>query len=111
MDQEAVARLKEVLPHIRIAIEMAKIQEPKGTVFLAVGVKKPDGGGRLTAQFEEEFLGDVARVLGVFNQPGWAEPGPDSDGRKWIEGSKCPDCGSKQFECPSGTSCENGHGF
>ncbi len=24
---------------------------------------------------------------------------------------KCPDCGEPQFECPSGTTCSNGHGY
>jgi hypothetical protein len=71
MDQEAVNRLKQALPHIRMAIEMAKLQEPQGEITLAICSKKPDGSGQLTAHFEGEFLDDVARVLGVFDKPGW----------------------------------------
>jgi hypothetical protein len=25
--------------------------------------------------------------------------------------SKCPDCGESQFQCPSGKTCKNGHGY
>lgn len=77
MDQEAADRLRQVLPHIRIAAEMAKIQEPDGKLILAVGIEKPDGGGRITARFEGSFLDDVARLLGVYDQPGWVEPPPE----------------------------------
>ena len=58
-------RLMEILPHLMVAANMAKMQEPDGEVCLAVVSKKPDGSGRLTASFEcPDFFRDMLIVLG-----------------------------------------------
>jgi len=58
-------RLRAVLPHLKIAMSMAKLQVPDGTVGLAVVAKAPDGAGRVTATFESEgFLRDLEMLVG-----------------------------------------------
>lgn len=65
MSDEAKKRLMGALPHISLAMEMARMQEPEGKVSLAVIVKKSDGSGRMTASFEgEEFIKDIITLLG-----------------------------------------------
>ena len=71
---EARKRLLNVLPHIWIAVEMAKAQHKGGSAALAVVSKKADGSGQITAQFGVSFLQDVATVLGVGDRPGWIAP-------------------------------------
>lgn len=64
--EAARKKLTEVVPHLALAIEMVRMAESKeAQVHLAVLVKNPDGSGRVGASFEaEEFLDDLARVLG-----------------------------------------------
>jgi len=63
--EEAKKRLREVVPLIRVAMEMAKLQVPGGKVELAIIAKEKSGGGRITACFEgEEFFVDLEAVLG-----------------------------------------------
>jgi hypothetical protein len=58
-------RLRAVLPHLKIAMNMAKLQVPGGTVGLGIIVKTSDGAGRVTASFEgEEFLRDLETLVG-----------------------------------------------
>lgn len=71
-DREAArARLLAVLPHIRIAVEMAALHGgPAGSVGLCVIVTQPDGSGRVTAQFQgREFFDDLTTVLGGGETP------------------------------------------
>jgi len=49
--EEAKKNLRDVLPFLRIAMEMAQLQEPGGEVGLAVVVTKPDKSGKITATF------------------------------------------------------------
>jgi len=60
-------RLLNVLPHLAIAVEMARIETAGGTVGLGVIAKGADGSGRVSAQFEGEFISDLGRVLGVWD--------------------------------------------
>jgi hypothetical protein len=62
---QAEERLRGVLPHLKIAMHMAKLQVPNGTVKLAIVAKEPDGSGRITSTFEgEEFLRDLETLVG-----------------------------------------------
>jgi hypothetical protein len=72
--EEARQRLLEALPHVRLAMEMARIEVPGGTVGLAIIAKSTSGTGRITATFDgDEFLRDLAEVLGVADKPGWLD--------------------------------------
>jgi hypothetical protein len=63
--EEARERLIDAIPHIAIAMQMAKIEVPDGVVQLAVVSKRANGSGRVTATFEgEEFLKDIIAALG-----------------------------------------------
>jgi hypothetical protein len=80
---EAANRLRGVLPHLKIATEMARIEMPDGKVGLAVAVKN-EKGGRITAQFESEgFLQDLETILG---------PGPTGSRAKPTR-FECEECG------------------
>ena len=71
-EAESKQRLLETLPHLRLAIEMGKHAEPEGSILMAVISKKADGSGTLICSFEgEQFLTDIAEVLGVADKPGW----------------------------------------
>lgn len=60
-----VERLKAIIPHLKLAMSMAKIQVPNGIVALGVIAKSPDGGGRITASFDgEDFFNDLETVVG-----------------------------------------------
>lgn len=62
---DAKQRLITVLPHLKIAMQMAKIQVPNGTVRIGIIAEENNGGGRITAQFEgEQFIEDIIQVLG-----------------------------------------------
>jgi hypothetical protein len=64
-ETEARGRLRSVLPHLKIAAEMARLQVPGGTVGLGVVAKTPDGTGRITATFESEgFIRDLEMLVG-----------------------------------------------
>ena len=53
-------RLREFVPMAQLAVEMAKIQVPDGTIELRVAAKRPDGSGSSVASFEfAEFLADI----------------------------------------------------
>ena len=57
-------RLEAVLPHLKIATEMARLEVPGGTVKLGVIAETPGGVGRLTARFESaQFLEDLELTL------------------------------------------------
>lgn len=77
-DHEADAareRLLELMPHLRVALEMAAIEMPGGKVELGVIVSGEEGNGRITCRFSgADFLDDLAAALGVKEQPGWAAP-------------------------------------
>lgn len=61
----AEERLYDVLPHLRLAIGMAKVKVPGGKIGLAIVAKHDDGTGQVTATFEgEEFIDDVETVVG-----------------------------------------------
>jgi len=61
---EAKERLMAALPQMSIAMSMARVDVPDGSVLLAVIGKRPDGSGMITATFEgEQFLEDVAKIL------------------------------------------------
>ena len=63
--EQARESLSTFVPHLKVAIEGAKLSVPGGKVKLAVIVEKPDGsGGQITARFEmDEFLSDIEDVL------------------------------------------------
>jgi hypothetical protein len=63
--EEARANLLNVLPHIRHAIDVAKA---KGTAKLGILCEFPDGGGKVEARFEIEFLEDLAVAIGAPEQ-------------------------------------------
>ena len=61
--KDAAARMSIVLQHIQAAVSEARAE---GAAGLAVIMEKPDGSGRLTAQFEaEEFFADLAKLAAV----------------------------------------------
>lgn len=64
---EAVQRLKNFLPHLKTATEMARLQHPDAEVGLAVVAVLKDGGGRVTARFRGEFADDLLLALGYEN--------------------------------------------
>jgi hypothetical protein len=56
--EEAAARMIIVLPHIQAAADRARTERPAGLGVIAM---RPEGGGRVTAQFEAEtFFADLA---------------------------------------------------
>lgn len=61
---DARKRLLDMVPHLLVATEMARLQVPDGKVGLAVIATSADGSGRVTARFEGEFAKDLAIVLG-----------------------------------------------
>jgi hypothetical protein len=69
--QEAAERLQEAIPAIRIAVEMAKIANPGGSIELAVATYNADRTGRVTACLPgfEEFLNDIEAVLAPATAP------------------------------------------
>lgn len=81
--EEARQRLLDVLPHLRLALEEAKLLAPDGTVGLAVIITRADGTGRLTARFHgKEFFEDLAVMLGIAGEPLWLEPTAEEDDRE-----------------------------
>jgi hypothetical protein len=60
---DAIDRLRAVLPHLRLAASMAHIQAPGGTVGLAIVSKRADGSGAIGATFETEaFFSDLELI-------------------------------------------------
>ena len=59
----ALGRLLDALPHIQLAISIAKVDSPNADVRLGILAKNPDGSGRIAASFEEAFLHDLQLVL------------------------------------------------
>lgn len=58
-------RIINFFPYIIAAIKNAQNKIPNTKVQLAVAIKKPDGSGEISAFFEfEEFLNDIAKILG-----------------------------------------------
>jgi hypothetical protein len=71
-EAESKQRLLDALPHLRLAMEVAKVAEPEGKVLLAIIAKKEDGSGTVACSFEgEQFLTDIAALCGVADKPGW----------------------------------------
>ncbi len=61
--KDAADRLLEVMPHLEIAANMARIEMPDGVLGLAITVKNGKNG-RITATFElDEFLKDLKAVV------------------------------------------------
>jgi hypothetical protein len=65
-EQEAAReRLWGVMPHLKIASAMAKIQVPDGEAVLAVLGKRADGSGEIIASFDSaEFFADIEILIG-----------------------------------------------
>jgi hypothetical protein len=63
--EEAKADLLEVLPYIRYAVAEAT---KKGTARVGVLCNFADGGGKIEAQFDANFLEDVAILIGAPDQ-------------------------------------------
>ena len=59
---DATVRLLEIIPHLRFAIQDANLT---GMAKLGVISVKPDQTGRIVAQFEADFIEDLALVLDV----------------------------------------------
>lgn len=62
---EAREALLAVLPYMRYAITMANSE---GTAKLGILCEFPDGGGKVEARFEADFLEDLALVIGAPDQ-------------------------------------------
>jgi hypothetical protein len=68
--EEAKARLRAVIPHLKIAVEMAKLQVGGGKVELGV-IASNTKEGRIAARFEfEQFLADLEAVSATPTTPG-----------------------------------------
>jgi len=73
--ETAKERILAALPHLKLAIDMARIEMPTANVGLGIIAKFPDGGGKVVATFHaSEFFNDIAEVMGVKDQMGWMEP-------------------------------------
>lgn len=59
---EARAGLLKVLPYIRHAVELAK---QKGNARLGILCEFADGGGKVEARFDADFIEDVAALIGA----------------------------------------------
>ena len=80
--EEAKERLLLALPHIKLAIGMAEVESGnESTVKLAICVYSKDGkGGRIACSFDyKDFMGDLADIVGVKQEPFWMKPEPDDD--------------------------------
>lgn len=76
--EEAVKNLRSAMPHIKLAISMAELQNPQGKIQLAIFARNEDGSGKITASFEHvDFFNDLAEVLEVNEHPGWMHPEDD----------------------------------
>ncbi len=63
---DIITKLRLMLPHVRIATELAREEVPGGSVGLAVIAKGADGSGRITASFMgDEFLTDLETLVGI----------------------------------------------
>jgi NADH:ubiquinone oxidoreductase subunit D len=61
----AKERVIEGLIHLTLAMNVAKVENPGGTVGLAVISKNSDNSGRVTAQLDGfAFLGDIIKSYG-----------------------------------------------
>lgn len=67
--EEAKQELFDFLPHLEIALKMAEIQNPTGTLQLGVISSNPDGTGRITARFDVDFI-KALKVLVGYQSPG-----------------------------------------
>lgn len=58
--EEIRERLHAMAFNLKLAVEMARVSEPKGTVKLAIILKNEDGSGTMGASFDaNEFLKDL----------------------------------------------------
>lgn len=69
--EEARRDLLHVLPHIKLAMAQGETLIEGRTAGLGVIVKRPDGSGRVVAEFDGAILADIALLLGVADKPGW----------------------------------------
>lgn len=80
--EEARQALIDIVPHLKIAMSMAKINEPTGKIKLAILAEKEDGSGYISASFDgESFTDDLIAVLDdpELNQMfSAADPNPDT---------------------------------
>ena len=61
--QDALEKLLAVLPHIRIAQEMAEIEAPGAHRIMGIGYKTPTGG-RLVARMDlDEFVANLSTLI------------------------------------------------
>jgi hypothetical protein len=61
----AKERVIDGIVHLMLAMNIAKVENPGGTVGLAVISKNLDGSGRVTAQLDGfAFLGDIIKSYG-----------------------------------------------
>ncbi|MFA5203001.1 MAG: hypothetical protein WC708_01110 [Lentisphaeria bacterium] len=61
----AKERVIEGIIHLMLAMNVAKVENPDGTVGLAVISKNSDNSGRVTAQLDGfAFLGDIVKSYG-----------------------------------------------
>lgn len=69
-ETSALDRLRAVLPHIKLAASMAKIQQPDGQICLAIISKNAEGKGSMGASFEAEpFFADLEAVTSMPEVP------------------------------------------
>jgi hypothetical protein len=62
---EAVDRIRQVLPHFRIAMSMAAIDVPGGQIMISISGKREDGSGKMVCDFEAEaFVSDLELLVG-----------------------------------------------
>ena len=64
MTEQAKRSLAEFLPHLKLAIAMARIEAgPEGKTELGVLGVQPDGSGQIVARFETSFVDDLEKLV------------------------------------------------
>lgn len=61
--EEAVQDLQALITHARLAVDMAKIENPTARGMAGVGWKLPDGSGKLVCDFDSEPLCDDLEMV------------------------------------------------
>ena len=73
---KAKENLADFLPHLEVAIEVAKIDNPGTEIQLGVIASKPDGSGQVVARFGVEFVKDLRTLVESYDsdQPRMPKP-------------------------------------
>ena len=75
MSDAILRKFKDVLPHFNLAMEMARVEIPDGTIELMIAAIAKDGSGKTIVRFNcEEFFEDLAELCGVKEFPSWIDP-------------------------------------